>query len=418
MLETATLYDNTRAKQTRNKLISGMNRMASESRHTGIETMLFHIADGNRELITRQIRADEERAAAHRAISENYADAFNAWLRHGWLPTDRQRGITEEQRALLKHGERKEKRDGLTEGTVLAGAGGAYPGSTGGFFSPASFSGKVEAAMKYVTPMLDVCSFIDSATGGPFAYPTDSDINTVGEAVNETAQVTEADPPLSEANFTSYKYSSKVVKVSMELLQDSGFDLEAYLADKFAYRIGRVLNPLLTNGTGSGQPKGLLTGLTVGATAMGSSANTGGSETGTNTIGSDDLVSLEQSVDPAYRRGAAYMMHDATLAYVKGLKDKNGRPLHIWRPDGGPFGSCNGYPVYPNADMPQLAAGNVTVVFGRLDKYFVRRVPSWVTRLSERYIDYGQIGFIMFQRRDGLLIDAGTEPVKALQQHS
>jgi HK97 family phage major capsid protein len=276
--------------------------------------------------------------------------------------------------------------------------------------------------MKYVSPMLDVCSFIDTDSGAPLGYPTDSDINTIGEQVNETQSVTSADPPLSQANFTSFKYSSKVVKVSMELLQDSAFDIEGYLAEKFAYRIGRVLNPLFTTGTGSGQPKGILTGITVGV-GPGTTPAVIGNDNATTPdptqqVGYLDLINLEQSVDPVYRRGAAYMMHDNTLAYIKALKDTVGRPLNIWRPDGGPFGSINGYPVYPNPDMPTLAPGNKTVVFGRLDKYFVRRCPFIVRRLTQRYADYGQVGFIGFRRYDGMLIDADTAPVKTLLQHS
>lgn len=405
--------------QTRKNLVGGMTNLAPNNKLSSpVEKALFELLDYQQRALQQQIEEERRSNELKRQLTQNYQVAFRSWLRHGWEQTDREPGITSEMRTLLMKGER---RDGMTTGSVLAGGGGAYPGSLAGFFAPVEFSGQVEAAMKYVTPMLDVCSFIDSATGSPLGYPTDSDINTIGEQVPETGQYTaNADPPLSEANFTSYKYSSKVVKLSMELLQDSAFPLEDYLSDKFAYRIGRVLNPLLTNGTGSGQPKGLLTGLPVGATAVGSSANTGGSENGQNTIGSDDLIALEQSVDPIYRRGAAYMMHDNTLAYVKGLKDKNGRPLHVWRPEGGPFGSINGiYPVYPNPDMPQMAAGNASVVFGALSKYFVRRAGSmWVKRLTERYADYGQVAFIALARRDGMLIDAGTAPVKALLQHS
>jgi len=56
-----------------------------------------------------------------------------------------------------------------------------------------------------------------------------------------------------------------------------------------------------------------------------------------------------------------------------------------------------------------------TIVFGRLDKYLVRRVREMsVLRLVERFADYGQIGFLGFARYDGQLIDAGANPVKYL----
>jgi HK97 family phage major capsid protein len=112
------------------------------------------------------------------------------------------------------------------------------------------------------------------------------------------------------------------------------------------------------------------------------------------------------------------MMHPNTLTAIRALKDKQGHPLKLWTPDGGPYGSVNGYPVYPNPDFPQLGAGNVTVAFGRFDKYLVRRGPMWVQRLSQRYADFGQVGFLCMARRDGQLLDSGTHPIVALQQHA
>jgi HK97 family phage major capsid protein len=57
-----------------------------------------------------------------------------------------------------------------------------------------------------------------------------------------------------------------------------------------------------------------------------------------------------------------------------------------------------------------------SVLFGRLDKYLVRRVRQLsVMRLSERFIDFGQLAFLGFARMDGNLLDAGTHPVGLLQ---
>jgi HK97 family phage major capsid protein len=56
------------------------------------------------------------------------------------------------------------------------------------------------------------------------------------------------------------------------------------------------------------------------------------------------------------------------------------------------------------------------VAFGSLDKYLIRRVKEMsVLRLVERFADYGQVAFLGFARYDGNLLDAGTHPVKYLQ---
>jgi HK97 family phage major capsid protein len=161
-----------------------------------------------------------------------------------------------------------------------------------------------------------------------------------------------------------------------------------------------------------------------GATAIvaaGSSESTGGSQTGANSIGYSDLVNLEHSVDPSYRRGAKYMFHDLTLASLKKILDKYGRPL--WAPGigvGDPD-RLNGYEYVINQSIPQIGSVSeaVTMVFGDMTKFLVRKVkPMTMIRLDEKYAESGQVAFLAFARVDSNLLDAGTHPLNVLQQHS
>lgn len=312
---------------------------------------------------------------------------------------------------------------------------GITTGSLGGYFVPQGFVYEIEQAMKWYGGMLESTASMDTATGNPLPWPTDNDTTNTGELVGEGVQVSDQDVSIGHITFNAWKYSTKMVKVSIELLQDSAFDIESYLREKFAIRLGRKLNTDFTLGTGTSQPNGLVTaviaengtpqawaagsGPGIPLIASGSSTNTGGAETGTTSIGSSDLFNLEHSVDKAYRQGAAYMMHDLTLRYIKTLLDKYGRPL--WVPglkDGAPD-TINGYPYFVNNDMAQIAASNVTVLFGNLKKYMRRNVKELaILRLVERFADYGQVAFIGFARKDGNLLDAGTHPVNYLIQHS
>lgn len=312
---------------------------------------------------------------------------------------------------------------------------GITTGSLGGYFVPQGFVYEIEQAMKWYGGMLESTGSIDTATGNPLPWPTDNDTTNTGELVGEGVQVSDQDVSIGHITFNAWKYSTKMVKVSIELLQDSAFDIESYLKEKFAIRLGRKLNTDYTLGSGSSQPNGLITAIVanngspqawaagsgpgIPLIAAGSSGNTGGSETGTTSIGSTDLFNLEHSVDKAYRMGAAYMMHDLTLRYIKTLLDKYGRPL--WVPglkDNAPD-TINGYPFFVNNDMAQIAASNVTVAFGQLKKYMRRNVKELaILRLVERFADYGQVAFIGFARKDGQLLDAGTHPVNYLIQHS
>lgn len=324
----------------------------------------------------------------------------------------------------------KEKRD-MGIGTL----------SLGGYFVPKGFVYDVEEALKYYGPMLVTSEIMDTATGQPLPYPTDNDTTIMGELVGEAQQVSEKDVSIGQVLFGAWKFSSKMVKLSLELMQDSAFDMESYLKKKLAIRIGRIYNNQFTVGTGTNAPNGIVTAVvaacgTPSATpwtganngygipliASGSSGNDGGAETGGTSIGSQDLDNLEHTVDPLYRRGAGYMWHDQTLRRVKVLLDKYGRPL--WKPSvaTGEPDRVNDYPYYVNNDMAICPAtaqnpAPVTVLFGQLDKYVIRRVKELgIITLRERFADYGQLALIGFSRADGQLLDAGTHPVCYLIQ--
>jgi HK97 family phage major capsid protein len=112
-------------------------------------------------------------------------------------------------------------------------------------------------------------------------------------------------------------------------------------------------------------------------------------------------------------------VHDQTRALLESTLDKYGRPLFVPNPQTGRLETLYGYPIYINNDLPTVALNAKSVLFGRLDKYTVRKVRGLsVLRLVERFADYGQVGFIGFARYDGNLLDAGTHPVKYLVQAS
>ena len=304
---------------------------------------------------------------------------------------------------------------------------GAYPGITSGagIFVPVGFTDRVTEALKYYGPMLmggeDMPTIMETATGQPLPFPTDNDTTVTGELIGEGQQVNTGDVTIGMITFGAYKFSTKLVKVSIELLQDSAFDIETYLIKKFAIRTGRVLNTKFTIGSGVNEPTGIVTQAVLGATAVGSSSNDG-TAAGTNTIGSDDMTAVEHSLDPLYRTGARYMFHDSTLKSLKQVKDKYGRPLWLPSVQVNAPDTINGYRYAINNDMDtlQTQAGSPpvtkkSVLFGQLPLYTIRRVKEMsVLRLEERFADFGQIAFLGFSRYDGNLLDAGTHPVKYL----
>jgi HK97 family phage major capsid protein len=326
-------------------------------------------------------------------------------------------GMSAENRSVLMS-EYRDQAAGTQTVTASAGA-------AGGYFVPAGFVYEVEQATKYFCPLIDggVVRVIETASGQVLPFPTGNDTANQAAVLAENVADTELDVAIGSISFHAYKYRTGLVRVSLELMQDSAFNIESYLAQRFAERLGRGYEAAFTNGSGVNQPTGFLTAIAAsGASpviAKGSAVNDGSANTGANSIGYADLVNLEHSIDPSYRRGAKYMFHDQTLSFLKTLLDKFGRPL--WTPgikDNEPD-TLNGYQYVINQSMPQIGASNVTVAFGDWSKFVIRKVKDLqVLRLDERYAEFGQVAYIGFSRVDSNLVDAGMHPLNTLQQHS
>jgi HK97 family phage major capsid protein len=284
-------------------------------------------------------------------------------------------------------------------------------GASGAYLIPQGFSDELERATKWYGGMRQVAKSFKTATGNTMPWPTNNDTSNTGELLGSATvpgTVDEGDTTFGVVNFAAWTLSSKYIPVSNELLQDSYFDLIPYLASLFNERLGRIENTLFTNGTGTNQPGGLITGATVGVTAA-----TGG----TTTITYNNLVDTLHSVDPSYRTGAKWMLHDSTLQIIRKITDNYGRPLLAPGLDGAVPDQFLGFKYQINQDFPTAAANAQTIAFGALDKYLIRDVQGIeVKRLDEIAAYQNQTVFLAFARVDGHLLDAGTHPVKLFQQ--
>ena len=257
--------------------------------------------------------------------------------------------------------------------------------------------------------MREAADVIRTGTAGQLTFPTVNDTANAATLVTEATQTTTSvDPTFSSMTLDAYTYRSFVL-VSREFMQDWQFDVNAYINEALATRLARGLNTAFTTGTGSSQPNGLVTATT--------SSGTMGSGTAASIT---DLTLLEHSVDPAYRRGAKWMGHDTFLRLLKRMVDTNGQPIWHLGIDGRAPDTIYGYPFVVNQDVAQhTSAGSKVLLFGDFKKYKIRDVLGGdagpvILRLNERYADYGQVGFFLFSRHDGDLLDAGTDPVRCL----
>jgi len=322
------------------------------------------------------------------------AEAFRSFLAYGM------NGLTPEQRQLMAA-----RQANLTPEMRAQAVG---LDTAGGYLVPDGFICRIESAQKAYAGIRNTrATVIRTNSGNDINWPTSDDTSNKGELLGENKQVSEQDITLGSKTLRAYMFSSKLVRVSIQFLQDVEVgDIEGWITDKLGERIGRAQATYNLTGTGSNQPEGLATAATSGVTADAEAD-----------ITYEELVDLEHSVDPAYRTNAEWLMGDGTLKLFKKKKDGEGRPLWVpgvavREPD-----TILGYRYAVDQEIPDPATGEKTLYFGDFSKFLLRDVRQMqLLRLTERYADYLQIGFLLFVRHDSALIDAGAHPIKYLVQ--
>ncbi|ADK81609.1 phage major capsid protein [Sediminispirochaeta smaragdinae] len=395
-----TLWEETRKYREEKEAANEDGKLTSEElrsyneRLDGVEKLTGDIEAAERELAIeeRMLEEDARKKDEGRQQEEEhdtYRSAFDSYLRNGLS------GVSAEHRSILMEHHKEVEGRALSVGTD----------STGGYTVPDEMaSGIVDAMKQFNGPRQSRAEVITTTNGRDIQIPTGNDTENVGEILSENTAAGEKDLTFGSKNLYAYMFSSKIIRVSYQLLQDSGVDIEAYLRAKIAERIGRATSAYFTTGTGSEQPQGIVTGSVLGKTAAAAGA-----------LSYDEVIDLIHSIDPSYRLNAELMFNDGTLKAFKKLKDSQGRPLWLpgvalREPD-----TINGYKYIINQNMAGMEAGEKAVLFGDMSAFKIRDVTGGIIlRLTERYAEYAQVGFIAFFRHGSLLVDAGTHPIKHL----
>jgi HK97 family phage major capsid protein len=397
---------NTKAREARNLLDANTGdgwTPAVKAEVDGIYATIERL-DEQIEAVERQLlieaglkeAVDERANASGRSVDQvKTADArerkaFARWLQAGM------EGLSADERELMA------SRSVTIQANQSTGT-----GSAGGFSVPPSFLEEIEVAMLAWGNVMGVARVIRSSIGSSMPVPTLNDTSNRGRIIAENAALTNTPLVMASVDIPVFMYSSDSILMSYQMLQDSIL-AEGEITRLIGERLGRITNLHFTVGTGTGQPRGVNTGATVGRTGA----------TGTTvTVTYNDLVLLQESLDEAYQGNARWMFNQATRRALKQLVDGSGRPL--WQP-GVSAGLGNaepdtvlGKPYVINNDMPVMAANARSILYGDFTRYYVRVVRDMqMRRLDERYADNLQVGFFAFGRWGGNLVDAGTNPIR------
>ncbi|MAM85713.1 MAG: phage major capsid protein [Marinobacter sp.] len=327
---------------------------------------------------------NEERGG--QSVDEQRAQAFDGFLRQGMSE------MSAEQRQILR-----EMRAQATD-----------PDTAGGYTVPTEMLNRIHEAMKDYGGLASVAQILTTDSGHTLEWPTSDGTAEEGELIGENSQASEGDVVFGIKNLGAKKLSSKVIRVSNELLNDSGIDIQGFLASRIGSRLGRGEAKFLVQGTGAGtpeQPTGLQASVTGTTTAASSSEFTW-----------QEVNGLIHSIDPAYRRAANFRigLNDNTLKLMTEMEDLQGRPLWLPAVSGAAPATILNVPYFVDQGIADIGVNAKFMYAGDFAQFIIRRVRYMVLkRLVERYADFDQTGFLAFHRFDCVLQDAAA--IKALQ---
>ncbi|MCQ9615934.1 phage major capsid protein [Paenalcaligenes niemegkensis] len=326
------------------------------------------------------------KASGEGSEDELRAQAFDKFMRHGLadLTPDEKRAMDE------------------------ARAQAAGVGDKGGYTVPTTFIAKVHESLSTYGGIASVMQVLTTDAGNSIEWPTSDGSEEEGELLGENTAASEQDVGFGMDSMGAHKVSSKVIRVSNELLSDTAIDMETFLAERIGSRIGRTQARLIVKGTGVGtplQPKGLEASASVGASTAVASKFTW-----------QEVNALIHSVDPGYRNAPKFRLafNDKTLQAIEDMEDGNKRPLWLPGVDASHPATVLGKQFVLDTYIADVGAGTKFMYAGDFNQFILRQVRYMaLKRLVERYAEYDQTGFLAFHRFGCILQDVAA--IKALQ---
>ncbi len=211
----------------------------------------------------------------------------------------------------------------------------------GGYLVPEDFRAELIKNLTEISPVRQAARIMRTGRD-EVTLPTRTDTLTAAWVAEKSAS-SETQPVYGQKQIPVYE-SRCYVDATNKLLEDAAFNIGSELSMDFAEEFGRLESDAFFNGTGSGQPTGLLQASGVPETTAASYG----------AITYDELVDLFYALKAFYRRNGAWMMNASTIAEVRKLTDSQNRPLWTESIADGSPATILGRPVIEAPDMPSI----------------------------------------------------------------
>lgn len=234
--------------------------------------------------------------------------------------------------------------------------------SDGGVTIPVSMSQRIIQRLFESDPLRSLAS-VESITTGALEWMVDIDeagYAWEGESTGETTIVGETSTPkFRKKRIVTHTLSARPT-ATQQLLEDSGVNIEAWLAAKVASRFMRGEAASFINGDGVGKPKGILSYAHGTEWGKVEQVNMGAAAA----LTADGFIDLKYALKEYYLERGVWLMNRQTVAAAMKLKTSGGTNEYIWKPSqlaSDPSSAILNLPVRMSTTMPTVAANALSV---------------------------------------------------------
>lgn len=266
--------------------------------------------------------------------------------------------------------------------------------TTGGYLSPQEFVQDIIKAIVLYSPIREIVT-VRQTQNKSILYPTRTSTFSAQWISEQTARTETAGLKYGQEEIMSHEMYAMVL-ISYADLEDTYFDMENQIKMETAEQFAVLEGATFITGNGVGKPEGLLSNTSVTYYPVGS----------TTALAADGLIGAAYSIKSAYAKNAIWLMNRKSIGLIRQLKDSYGQ--YLWQPGIASDipNTILDHPYMEVPDMPDVATNAYPVLFGDFKRAYVvvDRVSMVMTRLTERYADLGQIGFIARKRVGGQVV--------------
>ncbi|TGN68268.1 phage major capsid protein [Paracoccus liaowanqingii] len=290
-----------------------------------------------------------------------------------------------EQKAFERYLRAGEQRMEATEIKALSVADNA----NGGFLVPTEQGSEILKRLTEMSPIRQYAN-VQTVTGSEIVFPTLlTGVNAFWTA--EGADMTVSEPTFGQVKIANHEVSSFYVATN-QVLEDNQYDLEGEMTTEIAKGFAKVEGLAFVKGTGTGQPRGLMTAPGI------AEVKTGMAATFPTSNPLDVLIAMQHAIPSFHAASAVWAMNRATLSVIRRFKDAQGQYLVTDAKDGGVM-RLLGNPIVEMPDMDNIGAGTAPIVFGDMSGFRIfDRIGLSVLRDPYTLGTKGQVRFIARKR--------------------